>query len=81
VHDDHVDALRYTYLRPASGVAWVKSLWRHPITKRLLRYTLMAVVLSAANFAYQAFTGRHWDVALERAVFQSAACLLCAFIR
>ena len=37
---------------------------------------LTALGLGLANFAYQAFTGRAWNVAIERTWFQVTACLV-----
>ena len=33
----------------------------------------VGLALMAANFAYQAITGHHWDVAAERTFFQWVA--------
>jgi len=42
------------------------------------KFLLLAVGLTAGNFAYQAFTGQAWDHATERSFFQIFA-LGCAY--
>jgi len=37
---------------------------------------LVAFGLGLANFAYQAFIGQNWPVAIERTWFQAWACLM-----
>jgi len=45
------------------------------------KFLKFAIGLAVGNFIWQAFTGRHWDIAIERSWFQGFACLACSFIK